>query len=106
MQPFWARRKASYSGRHHGTCLHIDFHGTDRDGERHGGHDRRFVFGRESVGCVEEDVAHVSFCVLGDRVWQHRWTAFLVVLLEYRVSIPRVKTKGPAFIGCTWQWPC
>jgi hypothetical protein len=32
---------------------------------------------------------------------QHKMISFLVVLLELRVSISRVKTLGLAFIGCT-----
>ena len=43
---------------------------------------------------------------LGMRGWQHRWTTFQVVLLEYHAMIFKVKTQCLAFIGCTWQWSC
>jgi hypothetical protein len=36
---------------------------------------------------------------LGKRGRKHRWTAFLVMLLEHRVGIFRAKDKGLAFIG-------
>ena len=38
---------------------------------------------------------------------RHHWrTSFLLVLVEYRVLIFRVKTQDLAFIDCTWQCPC
>jgi hypothetical protein len=46
---------------------------------------------------------------LGKRGWQRLWIAFVMVLLEYIVTISRVKdlkAQGLPFIGCTWQWPC
>ena len=60
------------------------------------------------IGCNEDCVLGVSWLAAaalasgGRRHWR---TAILVVLLEYRVSILRVKTQGLAFIGCIWQWP-
>jgi hypothetical protein len=38
---------------------------------------------------------------LGKRGCQHLWNAFLMVLLEYRVVISRVKDQGMAFTGFT-----
>jgi hypothetical protein len=43
---------------------------------------------------------------LGKRGWQHMWTVFVMVLLEYRVDISRVKDQGIDFIGCTCKWLC
>jgi hypothetical protein len=41
--------------------------------------------------------------ILGNR----GWTTFLMVLLEDRVMISKVKVQCLAFIGCTCrQWPC
>jgi uncharacterized Fe-S center protein len=48
------------------------------------------------VGCLS--TCSRSLC---KREWQHRWTAFLVVLLEFRDSVFRVRTQGLSFIGCT-----
>jgi hypothetical protein len=60
-----------------------------------------FLRWRLCVGCL---VACQSS--LGMRGRHHWKVAILVVHLEYRVSIPRVKTQGLTFTGCAWQWPC
>jgi hypothetical protein len=89
-------------------CLNIDFHETDRGGESHGGYDQRLVM-VESVMDVMGIMRYKFYlCVrcletcnssLGKRGRQHRWTTFLVALLENRATI--LKTQGLAFIGCT-----
>jgi hypothetical protein len=67
---------------------------------------RLYGYGWRGVVPVHSGDAHVCRCLktcssgLGKRGWQHRGTAFLVLLLEYRVTISRVKTQGLAFIGC------
>jgi hypothetical protein len=61
---FWARRQVSHSGRSHGTCIHINFHGTNRSGESHGGCDRRLgTLKRLLVG--RKTLRHMfSMCVM------------------------------------------
>jgi hypothetical protein len=62
------------------------------------------------IGGIEDERHRFFLCVgclvpcsssLGKRGWQHLRTAFVMVILEYRVEISRVKAQGLAFIDCT-----
>jgi hypothetical protein len=73
------------------------------------------VIAKKCIGCDEDYATQAFLCVgclvtcssdLDKMGWHHLRTAFLVVLIEYRVMISRVKAQGLALIGCTWQWPC